>query len=109
MERLKAEAAALPSAGATRAVQSGPWFLEVVERSVSKAGGVARARRAAGLEGRALVCIGDYFNDWDMLRSADIAACPDNSPQAIKDICRIVTCGNNQGAVGDLIRRLRLW
>lgn len=109
MERVRAETEALPSAGLVCALQSGPQFLEVMERSVNKASGVACARAAAGMEGRTLVCIGDYFNDLAMLQAADIAACPRTSPREIRDICQIVTCGNNEGAVGDLIRQLKLW
>ncbi len=109
MEGLKAEVAQLPSAGLVTGAQSGPWYLEMVERSVNKAEGIRYARRAAGLEGRTLVCIGDYFNDWTMLQSADLAACPGDSHREIQDICQIVTCGHNEGAVADLIQRLRLW
>ena len=109
MEGLKAEEARLPHHGLVAGAQSGPRYYEMVERSVSKADGIRYGLKAAGLTGRTLVCIGDYFNDWAMLQAADIAACPDNSPQEIKDICQIVTCGHNEGAVGDLIEQLHLW
>lgn len=109
MDRLKAETGELPSAGLVTCVQSGPRYLEAVERSVSKAGGIRFALEAAGLTGRTLVCVGDYFNDLAMLNAADIAACPCDSPEEIRGICQIVTRGHNEGAVGDLIRRLQLW
>ncbi len=109
MEKLKAEVAELSTHELVIGAQSGPRYYEMVERSVTKADGIRFARKAAGLEGRTLVCIGDYFNDWAMLQAADIAACPANSPREVKDICRIVTCGNNEGAVADLIEQLNLW
>ena len=109
MEALIADEARLPHSNLVVGAQSDPRYYEMVERSVSKGAGVRYAMEAAGLEGRTLVCIGDYFNDWTMLQTADIPACPDNSPQAIKDICQIVTCDHNEGAVGDLIERLHLW
>ena len=74
-------------------------------------GPVEAARRtvaAAGLEKRTLVCIGDYFNDESMLRQADIAACPSNAAQGIQEICQLITCSNNDGAVADLIEQLGL-
>ena len=88
--------------------QSSHRYLEVVERAVNKAEGIRFARRAAGLEGRRLVCIGDYFNDLPMLRMADIAACPSNGAEELRAMCRIVTCDNNEGALADLIERLGL-
>jgi len=109
MGKLVAEVAKLPTHELVVGAQSGPRYFEMVERSVTKADGICCARKAAGLEGRILVCIGDYFNDWAMLQAADIAACPANSPREIKDICRIITCGNNEGAVADLIEQLNLW
>ena len=57
-------------------------------------------------EERKLACIGDYFNDYEMLKSADIAACPSNAAQGIKDICDIVTCSNDEGAIAGLISAL---
>lgn len=109
MEALKADVARLPHHELVIGAQSGPWYYEMVERSVTKAAGIRYALEAAGLEDRTLVCIGDYFNDWAMLQAADIAACPDNSPPEIKEICQIVTCGHNEGAVADLIEQLHLW
>lgn len=108
MEGLKAGVGRLPEAGLVVGAQSGPRYLEMVERTVNKGAGIRFAMESAGLTGRTLVCIGDYFNDWEMLKAADIAACPENAAQGIKDICRLVTCGNNEGAVADLIERLDL-
>lgn len=109
MEGLKADVARLPCCDLVVGAQSSPRYYEMVERSVNKAEGIRYAMKAAGLEERTLVCIGDYFNDWAMLQAADVSACPGNSPQEIKDICQIVTCGHNEGAVGDLIEQLHLW
>lgn len=106
MEPLKADVAKLPAAPLVVGAQSGPRYYEMVEQSVNKGAGVRWAMEAAGLTGRTLVCLGDYFNDWAMLRAADIAACPSNAADGVKEICSIHTCSNNEGAVGDLIERL---
>lgn len=91
-----------------RVTQSSPVFLEILEKSVGKASGVAQAVKLAGAEGRTLVCIGDYDNDIDMLSLADIAACPSNSSPRVLEMADIVTCSNNEGAIADLIRLLDL-
>lgn len=107
MEELKRETALLPSAALMTATQSSPRYLEMVDCAVSKAEGIRLARRSAGLEDRTLVCIGDYFNDLPMLQLSDIPACPENAVPALRDMCRIVTCDNNTGALWDLLRQLR--
>ena len=93
------------------AARSSSIYLEIIRRDVSKAAGIAYAREYIGAGERKLACIGDYFNDYEMLRhemlkSADIAACPSNAAQGIKDICDIVTCSNDEGAIAGLINAL---
>lgn len=85
---------------------SSPVFLECYDSRASKAKGIRRAMELAGLTGKTLVCIGDYYNDEAMLRIADIPACPDNAPEDIKSLCKIITCNNNDGALADLIEML---
>lgn len=87
--------------------QSSPIFFECYAKGVDKGSGVRTAMELAGITGKKLVCFGDYFNDLPMFGIADICACPDNAPDEIKAICQIVTCSNNDGAVGDLIEQLR--
>lgn len=94
------------SAGTMRKTLSSPIFLETYDRRASKADGVRLAMQMAGLEGKTLVCIGDYYNDEAMLRIADIPVCPANAPEDIQALCRIITCDNNEGALADLIERL---
>lgn len=88
--------------------QSSPVFLELLDKSAGKAPAIAEAVKLAGAEKRHLVCIGDYDNDCDMLSLAEIPACPENSSPRVLEMANIVTCGNNEGAVADLIRRLNL-
>ena len=48
-------------------------------------------------------CVGDYGNDLDMLRSADVAVCPDNAIDEVKDVADYVLCNHNEGVIGDLV------
>lgn len=96
----------LPMAASMEKTLSSPIYLETYDKRASKAAGIRLAMELAGLEGKTLVCIGDYYNDEAMLRAADIAACPAGAPQDIQSLCRIVTCGNNEGALAELIDTL---
>lgn len=105
-EGLKARVDAFPCAHLVVGSQSGPRYYEINAVGVDKGSAIRRAMAHAGMEGRTLACIGDYFNDWTMLKAADIAACPENAHPGIKEICSIHTCDNNTGALAELIERL---
>jgi hydroxymethylpyrimidine pyrophosphatase-like HAD family hydrolase len=49
--------------------------------------------------------MGDYINDMEMLRAADIAVCPANSHEDVKGMCDIVTEEDcEHGAVARALR-----
>lgn len=104
--KLEAALGRFSTAGDMLCTLSSPVFLETYDRRASKANGARMAMELAGLTGKTLVCIGDYYNDAAMLREADIAACPANAPADIQAMCSIHTCGNNDGALADLIEQL---
>jgi Cof subfamily protein (haloacid dehalogenase superfamily) len=96
----------IKGAGGSRPVKTDACHVEVVHASVSKAISIQKASALAGLEKRKLICFGDYYNDVEMLRAAEVAACPSGAPEDIRNICDIVTCGNGEGAFADLICKL---
>ena len=95
-----------PQADQVTAVASAPTCLEIIPKGINKALGTRQAQQLAGARNRTLVCIGDFYNDLEMLREADIAACPAQSPKEIQDLCQIHCCHNNNGAIADLLRQL---
>ena len=53
-----------------------------------------------------LVAVGDEENDMEMLRSADLAVCPANATDAVKEICDLCLCDHREGVIADLVRVL---
>ena len=53
------------------------------------------------------VAVGDSFNDIEMLEAADISAAMGNSPESVKALCDIVTCGAKEAglamAIGNIL------
>ena len=47
--------------------------------------------------------IGDYFNDYDMIKSVGVPAVCGQAPQAMKDVATFVACHCNHGAVADFL------
>ncbi len=106
MPQLQAAVDGMKTAAQMKRCLSAPVFLETFDAGAGKGNGIRRALELSGLADRKLVCIGDYYNDLEMLEAADIAACPSNAPADIQAACQIVTCGNNSGAVAGLLRAL---
>ena len=52
---------------------------------------------------KTLYAVGDYENDLEMLRASDVAVCPSNALDKIKDICDLCLCDNDTGVIADLI------
>ena len=50
-----------------------------------------------------LWCIGDFHNDVEMLKGADIAVCPENAVDEIKEICHLQVCHCKDGALAEMI------
>lgn len=85
---------------------SGIHIFEFQKKGVTK--GTAVRRFKAMFEekyGRpfTVYCVGDYGNDLDMLRSADVAVCPDNAIDEVKAASDYVLCNHNDGVIGDLV------
>lgn len=49
-------------------------------------------------------CIGDFENDIEMLKMGDVAFCPSNAIDEVKNICNHVVCHHDEGAIADMIK-----
>lgn len=106
VKKVRCDLMSFPSIRDVNILQSSPRFIEMVSSACTKEGGIRRVLEYQKTEGKTIIAIGDYLNDMEMLTMADIAACPENSIDDVKKIATIITCMNNEGAVGDLIERL---
>lgn len=83
--------------------------LEIAREFIPKGCGkniiVTELRRILGPSHK-FFAIGDYGNDFALLKNADVAACPANALDEIKKICDIHVCSNNDGAIADLIQTI---
>ncbi len=86
-----------------------PTLIEFMSAGTSKGNALLRLKelyRSHGVE-LTVYAVGDYQNDADMLAKADISACPENATDEIKKISQWKLCRNTQGAIADLIDRIR--
>lgn len=82
-----------------------PTLMEILDPKSGKGAKASKLRehyKNLGIDLK-IYAIGDYENDIDMLKEADVAVCPDNALDSIKKICEKVVCSNNEGAIAALI------
>ena len=81
-------------------------LLEMNPVGISKATALERLRELCNEKygvNHVLCCMGDYFNDEEMLKAADISVCPENAHERIKKICTKTVCHCKDGALADCI------
>ncbi|MBQ8503745.1 MAG: HAD hydrolase family protein [Clostridia bacterium] len=76
---------------------------EMVNEDTNKGKAVLKLAEILGVEKEHTAAIGDYFNDYEMLRQVGLPACCGQAPKGMKKIAKLVTCHCNNGAVADLI------
>lgn len=87
---------------------SSPHLLEMFSSQFSKGSMLNFLKGWHAAQGRTVktVGIGDYLNDFEMIRMADRAFCPANADKLIKSHCEKVLCHHDDGAIADLIETL---
>lgn len=90
----------------TNLMKSSPCSFEVVNENTNKGVAVMKVAEILGIDQSKTAAIGDYFNDYQMLKSVAVPACCGQAPKGMKKIAKLVTCHCNKGAVADLIEYL---
>ena len=85
-----------------------PSLLELVLPDATKGASLRRLKKWFADRGEIIktAAVGDYENDLDMLRAADISACPANAIPTVKAAAKIRLCDHNDGCIADLVDRL---
>lgn len=85
-------------------VRSSEHYLEILPKNISKGSAAQLLKKKYGDENSLLVCVGDYYNDLEMLMAADVAVCPSNAVAEVKEACDIVLSKScEQDAIAELI------
>ncbi len=79
---------------------------EMVNEDTNKGKAVLKLAEMLGIPKENTAAIGDYFNDYEMLKQVGLPACCGQAPEGMKKIAKLVTCHCNDGAVADLIEYL---
>ncbi len=81
-------------------------YLELLPINVNKGTAIKELKKICGA--KKSFAIGDYYNDVELIRDADIGAAVAAAPDDIKQIANYVTCCCEDGAVADFIKQIFL-
>lgn len=81
-------------------------YHELLPTDASKGAAVDWLRSHPDIRGRTILAAGDYWNDYELLKSADIAIAPSNAIDEIKAICRYTGVSNNEHLMAWIIKEL---
>ena len=81
-------------------------YVEQMPKGVTKARGLERLSKMLGIKKGGIFAIGDYYNDVEMLTSADVSSTPGDAPQDMQQLANFVGGSCRNGAVADFIEYL---
>ncbi len=76
---------------------------EILARNTHKGTAVMKLAEILGVDPSHTGAIGDYFNDFDMLKTVAVPACCGQAPKELKETAQFVACHCNKGAVADFL------
>lgn len=82
---------------------SSSFSLELLQKDTHKGVGIMKLADMLNIDKSHVAAIGDYYNDWDMLKTVGLPACAGQAPKEIHEICKFEACHCNQGCVADLL------
>lgn len=76
---------------------------EILAKNTHKGTAILKLAEILGIDKSHTGAIGDYFNDYDMLKTVGVPACCGQAPQELKDVSEFIACHCNKGAVADFL------
>ncbi|TSB44899.1 sugar-phosphatase [Alkalicoccobacillus porphyridii] len=89
-------------------VKSAPFFLEILNPSVSKGNAVKLLAEELGIKQEEIMALGDNGNDVSMIKFAGCGVAMGNAIPEVKEVADHITSSNNQNGVAQAIRELIL-
>ena len=83
--------------------QSWSTIIDIQPRGINKGSAIKRYTRTKLGKNAKIYACGDYFNDIEMLKEADVGVCPSNAQTRVKEVSDLCLCSNNEGLIADLV------
>ena len=87
-------------------VQTAPFYLEIIPRSIHKGQGICAICRVLGIGPEEVIAFGDAENDIPMLKQAGTGVAMGNAPHVVKDAADYVTLSNNEDGIAAVLEAM---
>ena len=87
-------------------LKSAPYFLEILDKRVTKGTGVKSLADALGIQPEEVMAIGDQENDIAMIEYAGVGVAMDNAIPAVKEAANFITKSNLEDGVAYAIENM---
>ena len=87
-------------------VQTAPFYLEVIPKTINKGQGIRDICNILGIETQQVIAFGDAANDIPMLRAAGVGVAMGNAADNVKAAADMVTLSNNHDGVAVALEKL---
>ena len=88
-------------------VRSSPLYYEILPLGVNKGNALERLIELSGISGRCVAAVGDFMNDLEMIKMADIKIAVANAEDVVKAHAQLIVCDNNSGAIHEIVQWLK--
>ncbi len=93
--------------GGVNWVHSSPMYYEMLPEGISKGSGYRKLLELLGREDLFTVAVGDFGNDYDMVKSADLGVAVANAQQPVKQAAKLIVGDNNSSPISQIIEYIR--
>ena len=80
--------------------------IEILMKGATKGSAIPRLKERLGDRARTVVAVGDYENDLDMIRAADIGYAVENAVPSLKEAADRITVSHRESAIAKIIEEL---
>lgn len=84
-------------------VHSSPMYYEMLPEGISKGSGYKKLLELLDINERFTAAVGDYGNDYDMIKSADLGVAVANAQEHIKSAAKLIVGDNNSSPISQII------
>lgn len=88
-------------------VHSSPMYYEMLPEGISKGYGYKKLLELTGKSDFFTVASGDYGNDYEMVRTADLGVAVSNALQPVKDVAKLIVGDNNSSPMSQIIEYVK--
>lgn len=85
-------------------VQTDPQYLELLPTGVNKGYALEKLKKSFNI--KHVIAFGDYYNDIEMIKFADIGFAMENAPQDVKDVGDFISINNENDGIYHSISKL---